>query len=128
MTVGKKNMLAALSFKNIQWVKWLLIAAVGVAMTSMWLMLKASKAEQAALRARLDTALSVNQVSQATIETLTQESSAANQLLVDRARLHSSIEEQLNDDIETLRGQLADNACYQKPWPSPVTDRLRQPY
>ncbi|MEZ9564820.1 hypothetical protein AB4226_06580 [Vibrio artabrorum] len=121
-------MIAAFPFKSIKWIKWLVIAAVGVAMVSMWLMLKASKSEQAALRARLDNALSINQVSQATIETLTQENSDANQLLVDRAKLHSTIEEQLNEDIEMLRGELADDECYQKPWPSDVVNRLREPY
>ncbi|WP_143699682.1 hypothetical protein [Vibrio sp. ES.051] len=97
-------------------------------MTSMWLMLKASKAEQVALSARLDTALSTNQVNQVTIETLTEENHDSNQILVERARQHSMIGEQLNEDIETLRHQLADDECYQKPWPSDVTDRLRQPY
>lgn len=121
-------MIAAFPLKNIKWVKWLVIAAVGVAMVSMWLMLKASKSEQVALRARLDNALSTNQVSQATIETLTQENSDANQLLVDRTRLHSTIEGKLNEDIEMLRRQLADDECYQKPWPSDVANRLREPY
>lgn len=121
-------MIAAFPFKSIKWVKWLVVAVVGVAMMSMWLMLKANKSEQAALRARLDNALSTNQVNQATIETLTQENSDANQLLVKRAQQHSTIEEQLNEDIETLRGQLAGNECYQKPWPSDVANRLREPY
>ncbi len=121
-------MIAAFPLKSIKWVKWLVIAAVGVVMVSMWLMLKASKSEQAALRARLDNALSTNQVSQASIDTLTQENSDANQLLVKRARQHSTIEEQLNEDIEMLRGQLVGNECYQKPWPSDVANRLREPY
>ncbi|TKG42319.1 hypothetical protein FC066_19835 [Vibrio tasmaniensis] len=121
-------MIAALPFKSIKWGKWLLIVVVGIAMGAMWLMLKVSQSELAALKTRLESALSTNQISQATIETLTQENSEANHLLVERARLHSTREGKLNEDIETLRRQLVDEECYQRSWPSDVVDRLREPY
>lgn len=113
---------------SMKWGKWALLVGVFVAMVSMWLMLKASKAEQMALNGRLENALSANQVSQASINTLTDEKNQVNQLLVDRARKYNKVEGKLNADIKTLRTELAGYECYQQPWPSDVIDRLREPY
>lgn len=113
---------------RMKWGKWALVIGVIVAMVSMWLMLKASKAEQLALSARLKNALSANQVSQATIDTLSDENSQINLLLVERTRKHNKVEGKLNADIKTLRTELANYECYQQPWPSDVIDRLREPY
>ncbi|WP_456297309.1 hypothetical protein M1D72_14130 [Vibrio sp. AK197] len=121
-------MLAALPFKRLKLAKWFGLVLVGVIMVSMWLMLKASRAEQMALRARLEKALVTNQVSKTTIDALTKQSEAANRLLVERARAQSEKEAKLNDDIQHLRDRLNDEPCYQKPWPRDVTERLREPY
>lgn len=108
-----------------RWIKWLLAAAVVIAMASMWLILKASKAEQAALRARLDAAKQANQTSQATIETLKHDQQYLNQLLVSRAQKNQQDRRQLNEQIDQLEQQMANVEC---DIPAAVTERLREPY
>lgn len=106
-------------------IKWLLVVAVFVAMTSMWLLLKASKAEQAALRARLDAAKAANQTSELTINTLQHDQEYLNELLVSRAQKQQQDKRQLDEQISELESQLENVECR---IPDSVTQRLQQPY
>ena len=108
-----------------KWIKWLLVAVVLVAMTSMWLLLKASKAEQAALTARLDAAKAANQTSELTINTLRHDQQFMNDLLVSRARKQQQDKRQLHEQISELESELENVECH---IPIGVTERLQQPY
>lgn len=94
-------------------------------MMSMWLMLKASKAEQVALRARLEAVKQANQISQLTIQTLQSDQVHMNQLLVQRVQTEQQTQRQLNEQVAELTQKMANIECHV---PSDVTDSLREPY
>lgn len=108
-----------------KWIKWLSVAVGLVAMVSMWLLLKASKAEQAALRARFDALKAVNQTSELTINTLRHDQEYMNTLLVSRTQKQQQDKRQLDEQISELESQLENMECH---IPDSVTQRLQQPY
>lgn len=118
-------MTGVLLLKRLNWIKWLSIAVVGVVMVSMWLMLKASKAEQVALHARLENAKQANTTSQLTIATLRTDQAQMNQLFVSRAQAEQQTKRQLDEQMETFKKKMANIQCH---IPDDVTDSLREPY
>ncbi|WP_295894128.1 hypothetical protein [uncultured Vibrio sp.] len=116
-------MIAALPWTK--WIKWGGVALIGVAFVVMWMLVQSSNAQLETAELKLASALSANQVSQATIETLTFDNEYINRLLIDRKRKSIEAKKGLRDEIEGLQQQMQNIECS---IPTDVTERLQQHY
>ena len=111
-----------------KWIKTIGLALLLITIAMMWLALQASEAKENELSAKLGKASADNAVNLVTINTLQDENSNINTLLVERKKAQNQAEGKLHADITTLQKALANDECYQRPWPSDVAERLREPY
>jgi hypothetical protein len=111
-----------------KWIKVIAIALLFALFAGGWVTLQASQAHVETLSAKLEKATSDSQINLATINALQDENSNINTLLVKRKQQQDQAEGKLHADITQLKAVLADDKCYLRPWPSDVTQRLREPY
>lgn len=111
-----------------KWIKVAGLALLLAAIVMMRLALQASEAKENELSAKLEKASADNAINLATIYALQDETSNINTLLVERKQAHDQAEGKLHADIAALKTALANDECYQRPWPSDVTERLREQY
>ena len=111
-----------------KWIKVIAIALLFALLAGGWMTLQASQSQVEALSAKLEKAKSDSQINLATINALQDENSNINTLLVKRKQQQNQAEGKLHADITQLKAALADEECYLRPWPSDVTERLREPY
>ena len=105
--------------------KWLVGAGLVVAVVIMWLVLKASNAENTNLSQQLKAEQEANAVNQLTISSLKHDQTYMNDLLVQRKRAEQQGKRKLHEQMEQLEKQMANTECH---IPADVTNSLRQPY
>ncbi len=111
-----------------KWVKVAVLALLLISLAAMWQTLQTREANINELSARLEKSSADNATNLATIDSLHDENSDINTLLVERKKAQDKAEGKLHADIAALKAALANDDCYQRPWPPDVTERLREPY
>ncbi|KJF83561.1 hypothetical protein UA31_03235 [Photobacterium angustum] len=73
--------------------------------------------------------LKAQQVAQnAELNQLTERNADLERIFKQKQQRQQQVEVQLREDISSLRQALAEDECYQRPWPNNVIKRLQQPY
>lgn len=92
------------------------------------LQLKTVATERAMLAEKLKQVSSLNADNEAEIKQLITQNANLEQLFKQKQQRQQQVEGQLRDNISSLRQALAQDECYQRPWPRNVVERLQQHY
>lgn len=90
--------------------------------------LKAERADKAVLEERIIGYQKTVMAGNAEIAALSKELNDMGLVLVERAKKNNQVKQQLQNDIDQLQQALEGIDCLGQPWPSSVSDKLRQDY
>jgi hypothetical protein len=106
-------------------IKWLGIVALIAAVIVLWVMLDASHEQEQSLAQELDRVKQQRDAHAEQLQTIGEEATATNQLLVERKRKSIAKEEKTRENKAAIKQSIAGIHCA---IPSDVTERLRQDY